>query len=52
VYRDEERRRAIVDLRRLLRTYLSSSDGRQVTIRYARSGEVVGLALVIGDPPR
>ena len=50
VYRDEEVGRAIVVLRGLLRVYLSSSDGRQVTIRYARSGEVVGLALVLGGP--
>jgi CRP/FNR family transcriptional regulator, cyclic AMP receptor protein len=50
VYRDEERGRVIVVLRGLLRTYLSSVDGRQVTIRYTRSGEVVGLALVLGGP--
>ena len=52
VYRDEERGRAIVVLDGLLRMYMTSSDGRQVTIRYARSGEVVGLALVIaGSAP-
>jgi CRP/FNR family transcriptional regulator len=40
----------IVVLHGLLRTYLSSPDGRQVTIRYTRNGEVVGLALVLGGP--
>jgi CRP/FNR family transcriptional regulator, cyclic AMP receptor protein len=50
VYRDDERGRAIVVLHGLLRIYMSSSDGRQVTIRYARDGEIVGLALVIGGP--
>jgi CRP/FNR family transcriptional regulator len=50
VYRDEERGRAIVVLQGLLRVYMNSSDGRQVTVRYARDGEVVGLALVIGGP--
>ncbi len=50
IYREEERGRVIVVLRGLLRTYLNSPDGRQVTIRYTRSGEVVGLALVIGGP--
>jgi CRP/FNR family transcriptional regulator len=50
VYRDEERGRVIVVLHGLVRTYLSSIDGRQVTIRYTRSGEVVGLALVLGGP--
>jgi len=50
VYRDEERPRAIVVLDGLVRTYLSAPDGRQVTVRYARSGDIVGLALVIGGP--
>jgi CRP/FNR family transcriptional regulator len=50
VYRDEERGRAIVVLRGLLRLYMSAPDGRQVTVRYARAGDVVGLAIVIGGP--
>lgn len=50
VYRDNERPRIIVVVRGLLRVFLSSVDGRQVTIRYVRSGEVAGLALVIGGP--
>lgn len=50
VYREEERGRVIVVLHGLLRTYLNSPDGRQVTIRYSRKGEVVGLALVVGGP--
>ena len=50
VYRDEERGRAIIVLDGLLRLYMSAPDGRQVTIRYTRSGEIVGLALVIGGP--
>ena len=50
VYREEERGRVIVVLHGLLRTYLSSPDGRQVTIRYSRKGEVVGLALVVDGP--
>jgi CRP/FNR family cyclic AMP-dependent transcriptional regulator len=50
VYRDEERGRAIVVLHGLLRTYMSSLDGRQVTVRYTRAGEIVGLALVVGGP--
>jgi CRP/FNR family transcriptional regulator, cyclic AMP receptor protein len=50
VYRDEERGRAIVVVHGLLRTFLKSADGRQVTIRYVGPGEIVGLALVIGGP--
>lgn len=50
VYRDEEQPRAIVVRRGLLRIFLRSPDGRQVTIRYARTGDVLGLALVLGGP--
>ena len=50
VYRDEESGRAIVVLHGLLRLYMRAPDGRQVTIRYTRPGEIVGLALVIGGP--
>ena len=50
VYRDEEIGRAIVVLHGLLRLYMRAPDGREVTIRYTRPGEIVGLALVIGGP--
>jgi len=50
IYRDEDEPQAIVVRSGLLRLYLRSADGRQVTIRYARAGEVLGLALVLGGP--
>jgi CRP/FNR family transcriptional regulator len=50
IYRDDESPRVIVVLNGLLRVFLTSSDGRQVTVRYARSGDVAGLVLVIGGP--
>lgn len=50
IYRDEESPRLIVVGKGLLRVFLTSVDGRQVTVRYARSGDVAGLALVIGGP--
>jgi CRP/FNR family cyclic AMP-dependent transcriptional regulator len=50
VYRDEESPRLIVVVTGLLRVFLTSADGRQVTVRYARSGDVAGLALVVGGP--
>lgn len=50
IYRDEERPRLLVVVTGLLRIFISSPDGRQVTVRYARSGDVAGLALVIGGP--
>jgi hypothetical protein len=35
----------------LLRLYLASSvEGRQVTIRYARPGDVLGIAVLVGGP--
>jgi CRP/FNR family cyclic AMP-dependent transcriptional regulator len=34
----------------LIRVYLSSPEGRQVTVRYARPGDVLGIALLVGGP--
>jgi CRP/FNR family cyclic AMP-dependent transcriptional regulator len=50
IYRDEESPRLIVVVKGLLRVFVTSVDGRQVTVRYARSGDVAGLALVLGGP--
>ncbi len=50
IYRDDERPRLILVVKGLLRVFLTSADGRQVTVRYARSGDVAGLVLVIGGP--
>ncbi|MGZ4148984.1 MAG: Crp/Fnr family transcriptional regulator [Actinomycetota bacterium] len=47
VYRDGESPRVLVVVSGLLRVFLSSADGRQVTVRYARSGDVAGLVLVL-----
>ena len=50
VYRNDETPRLIIVVTGLLRVFLSSFDGRQVTVRYVRSGDVAGLALVVGGP--
>ncbi len=50
VYRDEESPRLIVVVKGLLRVFLTSVGGRQVTVRYAHSGDVAGLPLVLGGP--
>ncbi len=50
LFRGDEPPRVIVVLSGLLRVFLRSVDGRQVTVRYARSGDVVGLTLVLGGP--
>ena len=34
----------------LLRVFLSSAEGRQVTVRYARPGDVLGIAVLVGGP--
>lgn len=50
VYQGDEQPRAVVVREGLLRLYHRSLDGREVSIRYARSGDVLGLALVLGSP--
>jgi CRP/FNR family transcriptional regulator len=50
VYRAGDDPRAAVVVRGLLRVYLSSSGGRQVTVRYARPGDVLGIAVLVGGP--
>lgn len=51
IYREGDAARCFVVVRGLLRAFVSSRDGRQVTFRYGKSGDVMGLASVIGDPP-
>jgi CRP/FNR family transcriptional regulator, cyclic AMP receptor protein len=51
VYQGDEQPRVIVVRQGLLRLYGSSVDGREVSIRYARTGDVLGLALVLGGGP-
>jgi CRP/FNR family transcriptional regulator len=48
LYRDDERPRILVVISGQLRVFLSSIEGRQLTVRYARRGDVVGLALAFG----
>jgi CRP/FNR family transcriptional regulator len=50
VYRAGDDPRAAVVVRGLLRVFLSSSGGRQVTVRYARPGDVLGIAVLVGGP--
>jgi CRP/FNR family transcriptional regulator len=41
---------AALVVRGLIRVYLSSTEGRQVTVRYARAGDVLGIAVLVGGP--
>lgn len=50
LYRDDERPRCALVVSGLVRVYMSSPEGRQVTVRYARTGDVLGIAVVVGGP--
>jgi CRP/FNR family transcriptional regulator, cyclic AMP receptor protein len=50
VYQAGAEPRAALVVRGLMRVYLSSPGGRQVTIRYARPGDVLGVAVLVGGP--
>jgi CRP/FNR family transcriptional regulator len=51
VYHESDAPRAALVTRGLLRVYMVAPDGRQVTVRYARTGDVLGIAAVLGGPP-
>ncbi|HSJ51431.1 MAG TPA: Crp/Fnr family transcriptional regulator [Actinomycetota bacterium] len=50
VYREGEAPRVIVVMEGLLRAFLRSAEGRQLTVRYLHQGDVAGLAPVLGGP--
>ena len=49
-YRDADAPRFGVIVAGLVRIFLTSTDGRQVTVRYARPGAVLGAPTAIGGP--
>src|SRR3954463_7306509 len=49
-YRAGDDPRAALVVRGLIRVFLSSPEGRQVTVRYARPGDVLGIAVLVGGP--
>jgi len=50
VYRAGSAPRAALVVYGLIRVYLTSPEGRQVTVRYARDSDVLGIAVVVGGP--
>jgi CRP/FNR family transcriptional regulator len=50
IYRDGDDPRTLLVMRGLLRVYMSSPEGRQVTVRYARPADVLGIAVLVGGP--
>ena len=50
VYRQDEPPRTIVVESGVLRAFLRSPDGREATVRFARAGDTIGLAMATGGP--
>jgi CRP/FNR family cyclic AMP-dependent transcriptional regulator len=50
VYRAGDDPQAALVVSGLLRVFLTSAEGRQVTVRYARPGDVLGIAVLVGGP--
>ncbi|HZD01981.1 MAG TPA: Crp/Fnr family transcriptional regulator [Actinomycetes bacterium] len=50
IYREGAAPRAALVVRGLLRVYMTSPQGRQVTVRYAREADVLGIAVIVGGP--
>ena len=50
LYRESASPRAWLVVDGLVRVYLTSPQGRQVTVRYARAGDVLGIAVIVGGP--
>jgi CRP/FNR family transcriptional regulator len=50
VYAEAEAERFGVLVRGLLRVYMHTSDGRQVTVRYVRAGGLLGAPALVGGP--
>jgi CRP/FNR family cyclic AMP-dependent transcriptional regulator len=50
IYREGAAPRAALVIAGLLRVYMTSAEGRQVTVRYARDADVLGMAVLVGGP--
>jgi CRP/FNR family transcriptional regulator, cyclic AMP receptor protein len=50
LYPEEGEPRMALVIQGLLRVYLTSVEGRQVTVRYARDGDVLGTAVAVAGP--
>jgi CRP/FNR family cyclic AMP-dependent transcriptional regulator len=50
LYRAGDAPRVALVVSGLIRVFLSSPEGRQVTVRYARPGDVLGIAVLVGGP--
>src|SRR5262245_59312026 len=50
VYSEADQPRCGLVVTGLIRVYMTSPDGRQITVRYTRTGDLLGIATVLGGP--
>ncbi len=50
VYAEADAEGLAVVMQGLLRVYMHASDGRQVTVRYVRAGDLLGVPALVGGP--
>jgi CRP/FNR family transcriptional regulator len=50
MYYEEDEPRCGLVITGLIRVYMTSPDGRQVTVRYAHAGDLLGIAAAVGGP--
>ncbi|MDD5370553.1 MAG: Crp/Fnr family transcriptional regulator [Anaerolineaceae bacterium] len=50
LYYEEDEPRGGLVVAGLLRGYMIAPDGRQITVRYARAGDLLGIASIVGGP--
>ena len=50
LYYEEDEPRCGLVISGLIRVYMTSPDGRQVTVRYTHAGDLLGIAAIVGGP--
>ena len=50
LYRNRDEPRCALVISGLVRAFLAAPDGRTVTIRYMRPGELIGIPIIVGGP--
>ena len=50
LYYEEDEPRCGLVITGLVRVYMTAPDGRQITVRYARAGDLLGIAAIVGGP--
>jgi CRP/FNR family cyclic AMP-dependent transcriptional regulator len=50
LYYEEDEPRCGLVIAGLIRDFMTAPDGRQITVRYARRGDLLGIAAIVGGP--